>query len=94
MYLENSRQAPLVLLAQVIKVPLLKSHLESGGDDSGGDVVHGAAAVEHARVVDGRHQARGDLQPSHAVSGAEDLGEGPVRYDVPLTLYERFRDLC
>ena len=84
----------MVLLAQVLQVPLLKSHLEGGGDDSGGDVVHGAAAVEHARVVDGRHQARGDLQPSHAVSGAEDLGEGPVRYDVTLELHKHQRFLC
>ena len=76
----------MVLLAQVFQMALLKSQLEGGGDDAGGDVVHGAAAVEHARVVDGGYQARGDLQPSHAITGTEDLGEGPVRYDVTLEL--------
>ena len=86
MYLKNGGEASVVLLAEVFQVPLLKSELEGGGDDSGGDVVHGAAAVEHARVVEGGHQSRGDLEPSHAVSGAQDLGEGPVRDHVPLKL--------
>ena len=51
----------MVLLAQVFQMALLKSQLEGGGDDAGGDVVHGAAAVEHARVVEGGHQLGGDL---------------------------------
>ena len=78
----------MVLLAQVFQMALLKSQLEGGGDDAGGDVVHGAAAVEHARVVEGGHQPGGDLEPSHAVTRTEDLGEGPVRDDVSLQLQQ------
>ena len=39
-------------------------------------------------------QEGGDLQPSHAVTGAEDLGEGPVRYDVTLALQKHLRFPC
>ena len=76
----------MVLFTQVLQMVLLEAQLEGGGDDAGGDVVHGAAAVEHAGVVDGGHQPGGDFEPPHAVPGAEDLGEGPVRDDVALKL--------
>ena len=76
----------MVLFTQVLQMVLLEAQLEGGGDDAGGDVVHGATAVEHARVVHSWHQTRGDLEPPHAVTGTEDLGEGPVRDDVSLKL--------
>ena len=85
-YLENGGEAAVVFFTQVVQVLLLKAQLERGSYDAGGDVVHGAAAVEHARVVEGGHQPGGDLEPSHAVTGAEDLGEGPVRDYVSLKL--------
>ena len=87
-YLENGGEAAMVFFAQVVQVLLLKAQLERGSDDAGGDVVHGATAVEHARVVDGGHQPGGDLEPPHAVTGTEDLGEGPVRDDVSLKLQQ------